>query len=74
MIKLFRDIEIGGESGGKEDDLSKTINKGLDEAYNAGIKHSAEIVWSLKQIGWKNAGSALDAAIEQIEQLKKPTV
>lgn len=63
---------ILGESGGKDDDLSKAINKGLDEAYNAGIEHAISIV-RINMILFKNEDYC-NAVISDLTQLKKPTI
>lgn len=52
-----------------EDDLSKTINKGLDEAYNAGIDHAAGLVKALQ-----SPNGERDWLVKKILELKKPTV
>lgn len=69
-----------GDTGGKEDDLSKTINKALDEAYNLGVQHCIEATeierdqyWSKnsRNIALLRAKALHNNVISKLEALKK---
>jgi hypothetical protein len=74
------DILLDG-GGGKEDDLTKTINKGLDEAYNAGIRHCIGWIkryWEELKLHTRNgqpyfSEPHINQLISNLEALKKPT-
>lgn len=78
MIKLFRDIEIDGKSGG--DGLITSINNALDKHYNQGIDHAIKVVELNRDTYWsKNSHDRTlvkvheihNGLIKQLESLKK---
>jgi hypothetical protein len=71
--QIYNDPYAKKQSGSQSPDISETINKGLDEAYCAGIDHAIKIVEDEKEYWGPDERYDLfsKSLITKLEQLKK---